>query len=173
MSAAQTGKFQTASEPQKQVWRQDVNSWLHTHHKYVAKSLSVGQMGELRMLYDALDEDGSDSLDVDELAVAMRVCGLKEEQCKPVAEKLLEWMGKSRFETLAFAEFAYAVLHAKIPVGRKLQSFGVAERTEPLFLKIAHNDTRTSFSQAVLEFKRHRLYAQSVGHSLAARESQS
>lgn len=122
------------------------------------------QMSELRVLYDALDDDGSESLDIGELATAMKVCGMRDDDCRDIASSLLEWMGKTRFECLSFAEFAYAVMHYEIPVSRRPGSqraaFGAAQRMESLFNKMMRADSRANFSQVVLEFKRHRLYSQ-------------
>lgn len=164
LSAAIPGALTLAHEPKLVAWRLDTNAWLTAQQKYVSKQVSESEMNELRVLYETLDDDGSDSLDAGELATAMRVCGMREEDCKPLALALLTWMHKSRFDTLSFAEFAFAVLHYEIPVSSRLGAarvaFGVAPRMQPLLNKMMNNDSRSSFSQVVLEFKRHRLYQQ-------------
>jgi hypothetical protein len=141
LSAAIPGSLTLAHEPRLVAWRLDTNAWLSGQQKYVSKQVSVSQMAELRVLYDALDDDGSDSLDASELATAMRVCAMREEDCRPLAAALLEWMGKSRFDCLSFAEFAYAVLHYEIPVNSRgsavRAAFGAAQRMQPLVSDIA------------------------------------
>ena len=122
-------------------------------------------MSELRILYDALDDDGSDSLDAGEIKTAMRVCGFREEEARSLGEKLLEWMGKPRGEGLSFAEFSYAVLHYEIPadrytLGASRAVFGTVQKMQPLYRVMLESNQRSSFTQVVLEFQRHRLYAQ-------------
>lgn len=153
------------------AWRVDTNAWLASQQKAVARQVSVTQMNELRALYEALDSDASDSLDAGELAIAMRVCGLPDADCKPLAYALLEWMGKTRGDTLSFSEFAYAVLHYELPVGRSKRVFGAPIRMQPLFsTMMASDDSKTSFSQVVLEFKRKRVYDQ-ILKSVAATQA--
>lgn len=166
MSSNLPGSLTLAHEPKLVNWRLDTNAWLKNQHKYVSKQVSVTQMEELRVLYDALDDDGSDTLDCAELATAMRVCGIPSDECRPLAGALLEWMGKSRFDRLSFAEFAYSVLHYEIPVTARggattvRAAFGASQKMQPLFTHMMQNDQRSSFSQVVMEFKRHRLYEQ-------------
>jgi hypothetical protein len=141
-------------------------------------------MSELRVLYDALDHDGSDALDQGELSTCLRVCGLKEELSRELAGALLDRMGKARNDTLSFAEFAFAVLHFEVPVRSSnnggsasartdRRAFGAAKRTEPLFNRMMHGEgggssdslggssQRSAFSRsALLQFKRKRLYEQ-------------
>lgn len=147
-------------------WRGRTNAWLGRQGRATSRQVSVSQMAELRALYDALDDDRSNSLDAGELATAMRVCGMRG-QSQSLAYALLEWLGKTRADQLSFSEFAYAVLHYELPVGKSKRVFGAPVRMQPLFnTMMAVDDSRTSFSQMVLEFKRQRIYEQ-IKHSAA------
>ena len=164
-----------ASDPRLLAWRLDTNAWLVGQQKYVSKQVSLQQMDELRILFDALtSEDKPDTLDVHQLATAMKVCAMKEEECKGLAIGLLELMGKSRYDSLTFAEFASAVFHYECPVTKVSTShpgssgsnshraaFGSTTRMQPLLSRLMpKSEEGNRFAQVVMEFKRHKLYEQ-------------
>jgi len=90
-----------SNQSQLLSWRGSTRVWLSTRGHDVDRVITAAQLAELRMLYETLDEDCSDSLDADEIAVALRVCGVfrgKEQSCKVLAETILDWMENRRID---------------------------------------------------------------------------
>jgi len=59
----------------------------------LASKLGIGQLRELKPLFEALDQDGDGMLDDRELAEGMRLAGLPSDVAEPAAERLVRAAG--------------------------------------------------------------------------------